>query len=385
MRLKTQFIYFTAALALVPVIFAVFLLGTRNFIIDPREPVRAFAKLVSEEWSGRGKLDTETIERLARKTGFPTRTVALVSAQGEVYFSTIPRIVAGELINIRDLISSRRQGAGTVQEQLPNRNKTNFNIVRTDHQKEDSPVLVYDLEPIAMRQNLRNKSLLLVGSVELALLVVAGFFSVLIVRSLKRAIDTLERDARIVASGDLDHVVKGSGSAETRSLASSMNLMRLNLKDLLARQSRMLMGVSHDLKTPIALIQGYADALADGVAVDSQTQSRYIGIIRDKSRQLEDLASELIDFLKFGQKDKGFSMTPEDPCLLGKSVGLRYAEDSKLVGRKFSWGFGAGLDREPSSPVGVLPMNRTLVERALDNLIGRLRSRWDPRSGRRFR
>ncbi len=360
MRLKTQFVYFTAALAIVPAIFAIFLLGTRNFILDPREPVREFAKMVSNEWSAAGKLDAATIGRFARRTGFPTRLVALVSAQGEVLFSSIPRIAAGEVISIKNLMIDRKQEKG----------RPNFNIVRTDRENTESPVLVYDIEPIAIRQNLRNRSLLLVGSVELALLVIAGGFSVLIVRSLKRAIDTLERDARIVASGDLDYVVAGSGSAETRSLASSVNLMRLNLKDLLARQSRMLMGVSHDLKTPIALIQGYADALSDGVAMDAQTQERYIGIIREKSRQLEDLASELIDFLKVGQKDKGFSMTLVDPCLLGESVGKRFEDDSKLIDRRFSWGFGPKLDSGPPASVPAIPMNRGLVERALDNLIG---------------
>ncbi len=360
MRLKTQFVYFTAALALVPAIFGVFLLGTRNFVLDPREPVREFTHMVSQEWSLKGKLDAADIGKFARRTGFPTRSVALVAAQGEVLFSSIPSIAQGEVVSIRNLMGDRKSG----------RTRPNFNIVRLDHENAESPVLIYDIEPIALRQNLRNRSLMLVGSVELALLVIAGAFSILIVRSLKRAIDTLERDARIVASGDLDYVVEGSGSAETRSLASSMNLMRLNLKDLLARQSRMLMGVSHDLKTPIALIQGYADALSDGVAMDVQTQERYIGIIREKSRQLEDLASELIDFLKLGQKDKGFSMTMVDPCLLGQSVGRRFEDDSKLIGRRFSWGFGSALVPESPDNVAAIPMNRALVERALDNLVG---------------
>jgi signal transduction histidine kinase len=359
-RLKTQFVYFTAALALVPAVFGAFLLGTRIFVLDPREPVRAFTRMVSEEWSAKGRLEAADIGKFARRTGFPTRSVALVAAQGEVLFSSIPSIAQGEVVSIRNLMGDRRQ----------ERTRPNFNIVRLDHEKAESPVLIYDIEPIALRQNLRNRSLLLVGSVELALLVVAGLFSIYIVRSLKKAIDTLERDARIVASGDLDYVVEGSGSAETRSLASSMNLMRLNLKDLLARQSRMLMGVSHDLKTPIALIQGYADALSDGVAIDAQTQERYVGIIREKSRQLEDLASELIDFLKLGQKDKGFSMTMVDPCLLGRSVGRRFEDDSKLIGRIFSWGFGEALDPEPPETAVSIPMNRALVERALDNLIG---------------
>ncbi len=360
MKLKTHFLLFAVALAMVPVVFAVFLLGTRAFMLDPREPVREFARLVGAEWSASGKLDTASVARMARRAGFPTRSVALVSAQGEVHYSSIPSIPAGESISIRNLLGDRRQDRG----------RPNFNILRIDHERSDSPVLVYDIEPIALRQSLRNRGILFVGSVELVLLLLAGGFSFLIMRSLRRSIDTLERDARIVASGNLDHPVEGSGSAETRSLAASVNLMRLALKDMLARQSKMLMGVSHDLKTPIALIQGYADALRDGVAVDERTRERYIDIIRDKAKQLEELTSELVDFLKLGQRDSGCSLTPEDPFSLAVAVGRRVEEDSRLIGRRFTWGFGDSLDPSPPRAVHPVPMNRALVERALDNMIG---------------
>lgn len=352
--------FFTVSVALVPLLFTVMLVSSRGFFLDPREPARMFARVLDEEWKSTGTLDKVHVERLARRTGFPAKAVAYVSSQGDVHFSTIPSIASGSTINLRDLFSYRNRESG----------RPSFNIVRIGHEESETPFLIYDFEPLAFRQSLLNRSLLLAGAVVLVLLLVAGGFSIAILRFFRSAVDALAADAKIVASGNLEHPVAIPSIREIRSLGESVNLMRLNLRDLLARQSRMLMGVSHDLKTPIALIQGYADALADGVAVDERSRERYIGIIREKSRQLEDLASELIDFLKVGRHDSGFSMLMEDLCVIGSSVGRRTMEDCRLVGRSFLWGFGQALATTPEFDSPIVPANRALVERALDNLIG---------------
>ncbi|MDP3179248.1 MAG: HAMP domain-containing sensor histidine kinase [Spirochaetaceae bacterium] len=371
MRLKTQFLYLTAAIALIPVAFSAFLFGIWRLPTDQREATAALVRGLRESWEEDGSLSAESIGSAAREARRSIRELALVSPDGLVLYSTFSGMAAGEAVQIEDFASIRRT----------QRAKANLSVIRLDHSRADSPVLFLSLEPVDLRLLIRNRSLLIMGLVELCLLVVAGGFSFAILRSINGSIKRIERDTRIVAAGDLDYLVAEEGNDEMRSLASSVNHMRRSLKEMLSRQSRMLMGVSHDLKTPIALIQGYADALADGVAVDDETRSRYLGIIRDKAGRLEDLSAEIIEFLKLGQRDSGYRMVPEDPAELLCSIGSRYAADAELLERDFRWGFGPELAPEAPEALPAIPMNRSLVERALENLVDNA-MRYSPRGGR---
>ena len=73
--------------------------------------------------------------------------------------------------------------------------------------------------------------------------------------------------------------------------------MRLALKEDNLRRSRLIMGISHDLRTPIALIKGYTEALSDGIASDFETKQNRLELLK-VNEQLEDMIDELINFVK---------------------------------------------------------------------------------------
>ena len=68
--------------------------------------------------------------------------------------------------------------------------------------------------------------------------------------------------------------------------------------DVAARQRRMsidlLNNLSHDLKTPIAIISGYAEGLTEGVARTEAQQQRYAEIILQESAHMQDIVSKLL-------------------------------------------------------------------------------------------
>ncbi len=63
-----------------------------------------------------------------------------------------------------------------------------------------------------------------------------------------------------------------------------------------------LANVSHELKTPIALIQGYAEGLADGVNDDAESRSFYCEVIMDEASKMNDMVKKLLTLnqLEFG-------------------------------------------------------------------------------------
>lgn len=377
MRLKTQFAILTAAVTLLPVLFGVLFFGFQQAPKDPRIPSRQFMDALSERWRNGDTLTVETIRADAEKAGMPLREVALFQPDGRVILSTFSHIVAGSQVRINDLASQPRGAAiAPLQSSQPpgapvqriGTSRPEFKLLPIDSSRADSPLILFDIQPFWTKQDVRNRTVFFIGGFALILFVVSGVISLGILRSISRAIKTLEKDTAIVATGNLDHEVAGSGNHEILLLAKSINLMRLNLKDMLQRRSKMLMGVSHDLRTPIALIQGYADALADNVASDKETQDKYLQIIQNKAKQLEDLTGEIIDFLKIGGEEN-ISVMEADPGEMLRVLGQRFASDARLLKRELSWGFGEETAANPNFAVQALVMNRLLVERALENLV----------------
>ena len=52
--------------------------------------------------------------------------------------------------------------------------------------------------------------------------------------------------------------------------------------------------VSHELKTPIALIQGYAEGLADGLCEEKEMREQYLGVILDETERMNKLVRQLL-------------------------------------------------------------------------------------------
>jgi signal transduction histidine kinase len=61
--------------------------------------------------------------------------------------------------------------------------------------------------------------------------------------------------------------------------------------------------VSHELKTPIALIQGYAEGLVDNVVTDEENRKFYAEVILDESNKMDVLVKRLIELIKLEYDD----------------------------------------------------------------------------------
>ena len=66
-----------------------------------------------------------------------------------------------------------------------------------------------------------------------------------------------------------------------------------------------LSNVSHELKTPLALIQGYAEGLKDGINDDAESQEYYCDVIVDEAQKMNTMVRKLLTLneVEFGQEN----------------------------------------------------------------------------------
>jgi two-component system sensor histidine kinase BaeS len=129
-------------------------------------------------------------------------------------------------------------------------------------------------------------------------------------RMARPLVEAMEATGRI-ASGELTSrvPVRRGDYPEFASLAGSINDMAQSLDDARARERHLLLSVSHDLRTPLTSIRGFAEAIQDGAISDS---AQAADVIIAESRRLERLVGDLLDLTKLEGRQMSIALRPTD-------------------------------------------------------------------------
>jgi signal transduction histidine kinase len=123
------------------------------------------------------------------------------------------------------------------------------------------------------------------GAVGLSLILGA-----VLARALSRPIRDLTTATRGVANGDFEQKVPIRSDDELGELAQSFNLMSAELARSLALRRQMTADIAHELRTPISIVLGHAEAIHDGVL---PITTEIFEVIRDEALRLERLVEDL--------------------------------------------------------------------------------------------
>lgn len=182
------------------------------------------------------------------------------------------------------------------------------------------------LESIRNAIDIFNRFLWFVGGTLCVLsLAFAWYFS----KRLSEPILELAELSKKMADLDFEAKYSGGGSAELEVLGQSYNAMSEKLEQTISNlkkanneltkdieqkekldsmRTEFLANVSHELKTPIALIQGYAEGLKEGVNDDQESRDFYCDVIMDEAGKMNKLVRNLLDLnqLEFGKDNLQF-------------------------------------------------------------------------------
>ncbi|MDO4973599.1 MAG: HAMP domain-containing sensor histidine kinase [Eubacteriales bacterium] len=135
----------------------------------------------------------------------------------------------------------------------------------------------------------------------MAAIVAVGVFcaallvSLLYSKHMARPLDEMAAASRKFAKGDFSARVKQTDdpSSEMGMLIDSFNKMADSLEQSEKRRSEFIGNISHELRTPMTTIAGFADGILDGT-IPPEEQNKYLCAIRDETKRLSRLVREML-------------------------------------------------------------------------------------------
>jgi signal transduction histidine kinase len=350
MKLRTKFILLSIGIALIPLIVGTAITIVQFLSIVDSESLQDLAK--TKRWIHKQLPDIIAGKDLSALENIIPEVVDVIvlDEQNRVLFSTLPSFKQDKMIPEGEVFEYISENSGQYE----------FRILHRHYNDSETRYFVIQIPEIRWLTSMPRPFFAI--ALFLSVLIFLSIMLASITRSIRKSIQTLESATSRIAQGDLDFELKAKGNDMIASLTRSFNSMRMQVKEEYARRARFLMGVSHDLKTPLALIEGYADAIRDGYADEPEKLEKYISIIKDKSYLLEERITHLIELIKLETGD--WQATHSEVKLKNflRSLGSRYSEDAWILGYDFRY----KVDIPDTVSISMDP---DLVTRVLENLI----------------
>ena len=201
---------------------------------------------------------------------------------------------------------------------------------------------------------LRSLLVLITVAVLLGALILALF----IAKRVTRPIVETNAAARALSRGEYHPPEHGGTYREMAELNSTLSRAAEELSHVEHLQHELIANISHDLRTPLTMIGGYAEVMRD---IPGEATPENLQIIIDESRRLKSLVSEVMDFSQL--QSGGVAMEPE-PFALTDNVTAIVSRVSKLIEKD-----GYRIDYVPEEPLWALG-DAKRIDQVVYNLLG---------------
>ena len=197
--------------------------------------------------------------------------------------------------------------------------------------------------------------------VALILLVLDLLFAMLFSRWFTRPVQQLSSGAKEIAAGNYDIQLPVVHHDEIGQLAEDFNHMAAEVKRSAQLEKDILANVSHDLRTPLTLIKGYAETVRDLTGTDAEKRTEQCNIIVDETDRLSALVNSVMELSKVQSGAEKPNLIDFDMGELCFEVAGRY----DALCDQNHWHLE--LQADEAAPVRADP---AMMERVMHNLLG---------------
>lgn len=192
-------------------------------------------------------------------------------------------------------------------------------------------------------------------------------FVLIISRQLTKPLELLQEAIGSYSNGQVSRV-EYEGPKEFNDMVDSFNQLseqlattKMENQRLTDEKNKMLADISHDLKTPITVISGYARALYDGLIKEEEVPD-YLRIISQKSTGVADLINQFYEYSKLEHPDYNFEMEKLNVAEFLRELLVELIDELEVNGYEVEVNF-------PDDETGYIMGNQMQLKRVFTNLI----------------
>ena len=316
------------------------------------------------------KIIRQTLERLS-----PELEYVLFSRE-KVLISTIPEITKSDIINNKVLLDLINSSSKKYIYQYRLINESTENIRRKNNDISELSLDSFNSADITdfflLSRIKRGNKLYSLRTITFAYLIlfililifICIILIIIISKNIFRSIDKLNNQTQAIADGNLDFKIDISGdrkSNEITSMSANLEKMRISLLEAQNQKYKFIMGISHDLRTPVSIIKGYTEALHDGVITDKKEIQDSLELIGTKTTQLEEMIDTLLSYIKLNNIELRNTFVSQSITDFIKS----FAKRAEITGNIFKRNIILNL----KLPYDIsIPFDSQLVTRAFENI-----------------
>ncbi|MEG0377339.1 MAG: HAMP domain-containing sensor histidine kinase [Eubacterium sp.] len=311
------------------------------------EELRSLSKTISEN------IDNQDLSALVSQIGGRNNICAKIlntSGNVEINVDTSPNCALHHLSNqeLIQLYLKAEQNGGTfldvfVREPIKTFNITNQNKIQSNGilpeqsfvQAQDENIIYTEvitdssgnqfvvmlntlISPVnATVQTLRSQ----LFYITLIFLVLALVFAFIISKRISKPIIKINDTAKELAKGNVEVQFEGEGYQEITELNDTLNYAAEELSKVEKLRKELIANISHDLRTPLTMITGYAEVMRD---IPGENTPENVQIIIDEANRLATLVTDVLDISKLQSGIQQLSTAPYDLTVDIREILARY-------------------------------------------------------------
>ena len=191
-------------------------------------------------------------------------------------------------------------------------------------------------------------------------MVTAILLSLYLSRKITLPLDSITESAAKLGEGDYGIIFEGGHYSETIKLADTLTYTSLELAKADNMQKDIIANVSHDLRTPLTMINSYAEMIRDLSGDDPEKRDEHVQVIVDEADRLNQLVGDLLEISRMQSGVQ--ELTLANVCLKNTIENLLQAYTGFVEQEGFKLVF-------ISSGQGIIRADEALIRQVIDNLV----------------
>ncbi len=358
MKIRSQFTLLIFAIIIIPLVCAVSMPVYHYFTSPQRYLMKGYKELRKLNQFNLSESELNEIRYLL-KTVPPNMQIAIYSNYS-IIISNIPELQSGSTMSPSDLFNIISESSDKYDYQMQG------HYLMTNQSLMGRRFFYICRAPVAEKKVMRKYKYF---STAFLIIIIFEIICIVLIITLSKtifsSIQLLEVNTQKIADGELDTQMelpkRKQEANEITSLAESLDKMRISLKDNQERRNKFIMGISHDLRTPVALIKGYSEAITDGVVSDMDSIKKSLSIVESKADQLENMINDLINYMKLNTTEwrQHLAQVPIKPIL------MEFATSATETADVYNRNITSDISIKDGTTIF---MDKNLFQRALENI-----------------